>query len=175
MIRDLPLRWMAPAAPDDPVARARANASVIQFLGVLESDGGAVNTTESEPPVSDLQRLESKVDALLELVTQLWVRGDAALPHRRVWLSNAGVEWLDPSPPETGSTVELSLYMSTRFPQPLRLSVAVVGVEREASVFRVQSRFGDIDAMTRNYLEKLIFREHRRAVAEARRQRSGVA
>jgi hypothetical protein len=105
----------------------------------------------------------------------MFVQNSLTVPRHRVWLRTDGVHWLDAQPPEAGAVVEVTLYMSARYPRPLRLALTVLDVTPEGSGSRVRTSYWDIDPSARNYLEKQIFRHHRRAVAEARRQRSGTA
>ena len=175
LTRELPLRWSPRNEPDDALVRAQDNASVLHALTALDAESGLTPSAgDGDAPTTDLQRLEAKVDTLLELVTAMLIHDRLSVPKHRVWLRTDGIHWLDADPPEVGASVEVSLYMSPRFPRPLRLAVNVLSVSPENAGSRVQTSFSSIDPSTRNYLEKQIFRHHRRAVAEARRQRSGA-
>lgn len=175
LTRELPLRWLIKNPRDDAVARAQDNASVVHALVALDAESALTQSAaDSDTPGTDLQRLEAKVDTLLELVTAMFVQDSLSIPKHQVWLRTDGIDWLDTNPPDVGVAVEVSLYMSTRYPRPLRLVLQVLDVTPEGTGARVCAAFSDVDPPTRNYLEKQIFRHHRRAVAKARRQRSGA-
>ena len=64
----------------------------------------------------------------------------------------------------------LRVHLDPRLPQPLELPARLVGTERLGPECLAWLRFEDLGDALESALERHVFRRHRRAVAEARRQ-----
>ena len=159
--------------PEGP-ALARLNGEIAE---VLVADA---SLDEQRPPhveakhdeehalAQDLQRVEFKVNVLIQLAARLLKRDEGVPPVRHWRLHGAGLEWLvtDDAPAQGPGLV--SLYVSRNFPQPLVLPGQVAGTREDASGRWAQFRFEGLTPVVAELLEKLIFRHHRRAVAGTR-------
>jgi hypothetical protein len=91
-----------------------------------------------------------------------------------VRLSGQWAEWADPDPPAPGDALLLALYLNPIVPDAVALPARVERVAEEpGGEARVRASFGAMPAPLRNALEKLIFRHHRRQVAEQRKALPG--
>ncbi|MCZ8129741.1 MAG: PilZ domain-containing protein [Steroidobacteraceae bacterium] len=117
----------------------------------------------------ELQRLEFKINVLIQLVSRL-LRRDATLPAvRPIRLYADGIEWLERGTvPAEGSHAVLNLHVSHQIPQPLLLPGRVVGFRDDAQGRWVQFAFAGLTPAVHELLSRLIFRHHRRAIAGAR-------
>ena len=165
-----PLAILAPL----PEARQRAALAraetLMRALALLED----ARSDESESPDGDpaLRRLESKVDLLVGMVGALLQRDQPLDPVRALHWSARGamVELGDAAPPSTGDAVVLRLQPSDTLPDALLLPAHVLAVDGQAGA-HAWLRFDPLPASLEALLERHLFRLHRRAVAERRRQR----
>lgn len=125
---------------------------------------------EEHALAEDLQRVEFKVNVLIQLVARLLKREDSVPPARHWRLHGAGVEWLVTDDAPAPGLGLVSLYVSRNFPQPLVLPGRVTGIRDDERGRWSQFRFEGLAPMSAELLEKLIFRHHRRAVAGTRGQ-----
>jgi hypothetical protein len=170
----LPLEFRARAAPLEPAELARLSAENLQVLiadASLEEQRAPVDAKSDADHalMADLQRLEFKVNVLIELVARLMKRSDALPPARAYRLYANGLEWLSgASEVLPGMQGIVALHVSRRFPHPLELPGVVAALREETPGTWVQFGFHGLAPVVTDQLEKLIFRHHRRSIADAR-------
>lgn len=168
----LPLRWQeenaAPGEEELALLDAR-NQDVLKIIYTLDEQlpDGAEEQYGATP---DLAAVEFKLNLLFDLVSQVLSHYVPLPPPRATKLSASGLEWRDAAPPPVGTLLRVELYLSGRYPRPLTLFGWVQNVTPAAGVTQVTLPFHGMGASTREWLEKLIFRHHRRSVAYARRE-----
>ncbi len=156
-----------------PATLARLNTDNLQ---VLQADASIAESTrlvdakdDERPWLADLARLEYKLDVLVGLVARLLAR-DAPVPasvELRVFAH--GVEWASHGErPAVGTRGVAELYVNPAFPQPLSLPGVVVGQRESGEQHWTQVEFAGLTLPVIELLEKLVFRHHRRQIAEAR-------
>lgn len=121
---------------------------------------------------ADLARVEAKLDLLLDMVSGIVRTEQCAAVELVVTLWLGGAVWRtgnDPVP-AVGDRLWLSLYIDSRLAQPLRLPVRVTRIEAVEQENEVTVAFEDLDEPVLDLLGKLIFRQHRRMIAQ---QKSG--
>lgn len=168
----LPLAWRAAPAGsaaetshlyDSALTRLNAILTVGEALGVEPSEDGP-------PRAQDMVRLEARLNLLLAMVGELLAAQRPRPAARAVRLGGAWIEWRDPQPPAVGDTLAVELYLNPSLPDAVTLPAVVDAVHRpESGQETVHASFPDLPPNVRNALEKLIFRWHRRRVAEQRR------
>ena len=161
----LPLSWRTLDAVGAQAETAdRRNLNVIDKLMAIEN--GAADHGPMEPESSnEIRRLHLKMDFLIGLVSDL-ISGTEPLPGiRRVRVCPDWVEWYDPAPPEAGIDVEIALYLSNKYPLPLRLRARVECVVKVGAEWIVSAMWAPINADLADGFERLIFLHHRREVA----------
>lgn len=117
-----------------------------------------------------LLRVEVKLDLLLDLVSALIGKESRRPDPCRVRLAAGGLEWLESGkPPQTGTAAWVHLYLDSRLPAALQLPVTILEVAPAAdNLSRVLGRFEPLSETLQDRIEKLIFRHHRRQVAQSR-------
>lgn len=154
-------------APDD-VHLALVNESNEVFLRAVAAIGEFPKELASED-LSDISqeisRLDNKLNLLLELVGQLVYKNQDIPETSQVKLNSTHIEWTDRRLPEPGSKVFMKVYVQRGTPKPLCFYGDVVSSvdERRAGVARV--KYSGLSGAVQDWLDKLIFRHHRRLVA----------
>jgi hypothetical protein len=160
----LPLRWLPAPAPAELPAVQQANEETLRIILSLDEHHAVEAGEDNAEIAQELVRLESKINLILELVSQVLVRQldlPAAVP---VHLSAHAIEWPADAPPGAADGL-VELYVCPRYPRPLRLPARL---EPAAGDTR-RARFGELGEAVQDLLEKLIFRHHRRRIAATRR------
>lgn len=168
----LPLAWVVAGALD--AARLsvwmHTNAILLRALATIEAQPPATDY-ESEPGTPTgrmLERLEAKIDLSLSLLSRLLGHESSLQQALPVTLSANAVEWESASLPEAGSEILLTLHLSPKLPHPLQLPARV---ERSGNG-RALARFTHLDEETRDWLERTVFRQHRRHIQALHQGRS---
>jgi hypothetical protein len=168
----LPVRWVPhPKAVDEVTAQnmAERNVRVLQACDALEEYGQHDKSDDESPHSADLMRLDFKLNLLLDLAGQLLANSQSRVTSRPIRLNGMGATWkTDESPPPPGSQGILEVGIRDIVVQPLNLPAEVV-----ASVVpgEVRVRFTLLGEVVADHIEKLVFRRHRRKIADARRPR----
>lgn len=162
-----PLRWQPLAAESPTDAARRDNADLLRVLALVEEPLGEGG---EERGSAELQTINAKLDVLIGLLGRVLGAQQVMPAEADVRLHATGIEWSDAQPPAAGERILLELYLSPSHPGPLRLAARVTAcAARDARTSRVKARFEDQDEPTRAWLEKHIFRHHRRLIAQRRR------
>ncbi len=114
-----------------------------------------------------LKRQEAKIDLLLDMVTELLTQQKRLPEERQLRLTPHGLQWqTSESDLPTDTCVEILLYLTPSLPRPLRFFGTVKAKSKNHSV-----DFIAVSQQVTQLLEKLLFRHHRRAVAQQRQRR----
>lgn len=163
----LRLRW-APRAPADGSETARhheANEEFLRAMAVLETHPEF--DEERSSVAQALARLDLKIGLLAELVGRMLAR-QLALPEPvPVRLTTRSIEWRGTELPAPGTEVEVELYLRPEYPFPLVLPGRAV--ETGATPGAVRVALEALSEPVQEWLERTIFRHHRRAIALSRR------
>jgi len=153
-----------PGASEGRLSQAE---NLLRSLALIEDHGckGRQSASDDESPFE--QRLESKLDLNLLLLGRLLEHAAAPLPARNVrWsIRGARLEWLD----DEGSTAPgtegiLQIQLCHWLPEPLELPARVL----TADLDHLWLRFPDFSSALHDALERHLFRQHRRQIAQAR-------
>lgn len=127
---------------------------------------------EHEEQNPEMLRLHEKLDALMESVGRLLAAHHPAPAARNLRLSRRGVAWSMPAEqaPAAGGYGVIELHLHPRLLQPLLLPARIVAVHPGDGGATVEAAFEPIAEIMESALERHVFRRHRRAVAETRRQ-----
>ena len=160
----LPLRWRVAEAPSVAPPLQLSNEETLRVI--LSLDEHHVEASDENPEFAhEVQRLETKINLILELVSQVLARQLQLPESLPVRLSAQEIEWETATAPAVGSAVLIEAYVCPRYPRPLFLPATV----KDSSSGRVRAVFDELGAPVQDLLEKLIFRHHRRLIAAARR------
>jgi len=158
-----PLAW--PPSPELLQRLAERNANTLATLAALEerrADAG----DDDNPLMQEMLRMDAKLTALVEIVNQLLAPA-AALPPRRTLRFNAVGAVLPAALLPAGEGLLLRLRFDACRSLPLELAGRTVRTIDESRGFVEFATQGDA---TSDAIERLVFRHHRRKVAEARQQ-----
>jgi len=167
----MPLSWSdrgEEAAHDNYIRIAEHNAHILRCVNLLEEQHRERGEEEAESD-SALMRLEAKVDMLLEMVAKLDQRLSQIPASGVVSISSQGIEWsCSDSPPTVGGNIWINLYVDNRIPEAMQIPATVLTVDEGAGGYTVAARFVALGEQVQEQLEKLIFRHHRRMIAQSR-------
>lgn len=169
----LPITWVSrDAVPDGPdlVGLNSENVEVLIADASLDEQRPSKEKKHDDDQAlaEDLQRVELKLNVLIQMVARLMKRDDAVPAPRSFRMSSTGIEWrADGSEPQHGAGV-VTVYVSRHFPQPLQLPGNFAGVHSDEFGRWAHFEFAGLAPPVEDMLSKLIFRHHRRAIAGTR-------
>lgn len=169
---NLPLEWSLLPDPDGlSSAVERANQNCLKII--LGLDEGLHEVADESAELNhDLQRMDFKINIILEMVAQLASQNSQIPASVDIKLSSTLVQWPVPTnPPEQGQVVQAKIYMDARFPFPVVIIGNVISVTPMESGYCVIVEHAQANACSLELLEKYIFRCHRRQIA---RMKSGT-
>lgn len=152
---------------NDSICQFNSAKNINTFL-LLDSlqEHSKSQTDESAKSSQEIERIESKLNLLLQLVNQLIERSQLLQQPRKVKLSVHGLCWDDATTPEQGKLVRMSIYLDPDFAQPVRFCARI----DQGKGGKIKATFVNLDEREEELLSKWIFRIHRRSIALARRQ-----
>jgi hypothetical protein len=170
---NLPIKWsvLAQLPSDGEMQRHYRDdeellQNVLLSADVLSQDG---DEEESDSAQEHFKRLEARLDLLLSLVTEMMSRNGNLPPAQAVTISGQGLCVQSGEAADNGinqqSLLKIELYLDPQFPRPLTLYAQPVDVQ--AHEFTV--KFSPMESQLQDLLDKYVFRQHRRAIALARR------
>ena len=167
----LPLRFTPQAGPPEEVAAhqlADGNLRVLQACDALEEHGKLEKADDESPHSADIQRLDFKLNLLLDLAGQLLAASRPRIESTAVRFNAMGASWRTTTPLAIGTHGITEITLRELVVQPLKLPSQVVsgGAAGETRV-----RFVALGETVADHIEKLVFRRHRRQIADARRPR----
>ncbi len=167
----LPVAWHAVSTPLDREATAgfdERNIRLLQAWDAME-EHVSLEKPEDAPHSAEIQRLDLKVNLLLDLVGQLLSANrprPAATPIR---FNALGASFrLTGQLPPAGEQGITEIYLRDCLAEPLRLAGRVTNVSPDG---QIKVRFLPLAETVSELIEKLAFRRHRRQVAGTRQPR----
>lgn len=144
------------------------NERVLSSIAILEEQ--VPDQVDMQTPQAQaLVRMETKLNILTELVSQLLATRIDLPESRRFRLNAYAIEWLCVEPPPAeDALIQLSVYLHSVFHRPFIIQAHVNDIEPEQGGYRVQAVYDGLSNVALHSLEKLIFRHHRRGVAHER-------
>lgn len=162
----MPLGWhLASSIPEEILEqRMHNNVILLRALAVFESPPPDREKDLGQDMGKALDRLEAKIDLTLSLVTQLLRQQTSPPQPCPVVLRADSIEWIDREAPPTGSEVVISVWLSPQLPQPLVLPAAIADAEPHPDGIQIRAALTRLSPESRDWLERTIFRYHRRAI-----------
>jgi len=145
------------------------NEKVLRMVAAL--DEMHIDTHEEPGHAHDIARLEFKINMLMDLVGQLLERQLQLPSRRRVCVNAHGmqVDLPEQDAVESGQIIKVSLFFTGSYPRPVVLFVIVSSVSPSHIL---SGQLLALPEMVQDLLERLIFRQHRRNVAQQRVSKS---
>lgn len=157
---NLPLRWQSKDAfPSEELAEwMHGNIAVLQALASLES---LSKESDTEHRIDhNVARLEAKLDLTLTLVGELLRRQTPLPPAIPTVLGSETLSWESEQPIAPHARGVVALYLSPRLPWPLMLPVEILGNQDG----KTRAKLTHISEEAQEWLDRTLFRHHRRAV-----------
>jgi len=164
---NISLTWKPVEYQPDEAHLALVNESNDAFLRAVSAIGEfSREVSEEDAGMSqEIARLDLKVNLLLDLVSQL-IYKQLDIPEKsRVTLSGSEIEWYASDLPAPGLTVFVQAYVQHGTPKPLCFYGKVASSQEEHDSGRARVRYVGLCGSAQSWLEKLIFRHHRREIA----------
>jgi hypothetical protein len=171
----LPLRWEPveeEVEPGELIHDRRSNEATLRLIFGLDEHRAEI-AEEDSAVAQELARLDFKINLLLDLMGNLVARQLDLPAEADVRISAREIQWTGEEVPAVGQRCKVLVYLDLRYPRPLALWGRVTAVDSAPGKRRVTAVFDDLGEPVQTWLEKLIFRHHRRGVAEARRSVAG--
>lgn len=164
---NISIAWKKVDSRPDDTHLALINESNESFLRAVSAIGefSPENPDDDAGISQEIVRLDLKVNILLDLVSQLIYKQLEIPEMSLVTISSSEVEWRDENIPEPGQMVFVEVYVQRGTPKPLCFYGQVVSNEREYQSGCARVRYFGLSGSAQSWLDKLIFRHHRRAVA----------
>lgn len=154
--------------PLDPAALTRIeelDAGVLATLGILGERGG--NEPSEDETAAAMTRVDAKLNVLLEMFNR-HLLGHIELPPRRQLRFNArGILIEGWTPPGQGAAMLVRMHFDACLGLPLELPGHVAPTPATSGGFIT---FDKLDEDIRQGIEHLVFRQHRRQLAETKRR-----
>ncbi len=162
----LPVSLVVGNELDSAHLQARAE-WLLRTLSQIES--AAIDHDEEHPDPA-LRRVEAKLDLTLDLLSSV-LRTSRPLPEETClrW-SHLGVSFVSSVDLPTHAQAVLHLYLRPWLPTPLALPVRLLAQQAERTGARLWLAFQLAHPGLQRALDKLLFRQHRRQVAQKRRE-----
>lgn len=124
---------------------------------------------------SELQRLEVKVNLMLDMLSELYAQSIEFPDLAPVKIGASQAYWLagdsEAQSMELGANIGLHVYLTRRYPRPLVLMGQVKQrIQSELGEAWIELQLLPMPQQTQNSLERFVFRQHRRLVAFSRRK-----
>lgn len=167
----LPLDWRAAVTLNLP----EASQSAMRTLVTAASLGERPPLVNEDATGLELEvaRLHQKTQLLIELLAVALGRDVARPSPVAVQFSSSHCSWHSASPPDSGSLGAVALWLHPAAPEPLlwpaQIEALLVG---DGADLLVQARLLPLGEAAQAALDRYIFQLHRRAIAEARLNRS---
>jgi len=165
----LPAAFVSAALDERRIVQSCERAEALLRTIAQIEDGTGEDDDRAHDPV--IQRLEAKVNVLLELVGGLIARDLAMPPVREVRWSRKGIVLAQAEGGSLGEHGLLRLQPAAWLPQLLELPARVIAVEPGAER-RLWLRVEPLPDPLEAALERHLFRVHRRAIARRNQQKA---
>jgi hypothetical protein len=168
---ELGLTWSPVAElPAEPVLlrQNQRNENILRALSMLE-EHDEMHVEDAER--AELHRLEGKLNLAIELLAELLRDRSAALTPTSMRFNARGLCWNANDAPQVGALLLTQWYPLPAWPVSLQLHARVASVVAGDGHHRICARLEGLSAVVGDWLEKLVFRRHRRAIAQQRTHR----
>lgn len=160
----LPVAWAPRAAEDSALVarRQRRNLAALAIDAAGDERRGE-RPPDDTPGVAELARLESKLNAIMELFSLVLER-EIALPGAESVRFNAfGAEWSCAAAPEAGRPILVRIHLEACPALPLEFAAVALATPEPAWA---AASFEGVKPALAEAMARMVFREHRRQVAD---------
>ena len=126
-----------------------------------------IESDEHDEVMLHLKRQELKIDLLMDMMGEVLAQHSDIPVEQWVRLRTAGVQWQTAAKPlSVGDKLEINLFVTPPIPRPLTFFAVVENVDNSL----VSASFHGVSQAVQDGLDKIIFRHHRRTIAQSRLQ-----
>lgn len=168
---NVPMRWKEigkDISSSQLIRIHESNQEKLRFISVLDEYRSESSSETYGPSPGDLTRIEYKMNLILDLVSQILVHHVDMPRMIPIRMSGTGILWKCDEPLNPGQYVLLDIYFYQKYPRPIVLPGKVQSAEKSGDEYNTWVSFEYINDSVRRWLDKLIFRQHRRGIAYAR-------
>jgi hypothetical protein len=170
----LPVAWRPLREPLDKVALAALtdrNVKTLQVCAAIEEQGPVDKQDDKSPNAADLQRLEVKMNLVLDLLGQILAASSPRPQATSIRFNALSAVWRAREPlPMANVQGLIDIHLRECLAQPLSMLARITSVSPAGIVKATMVPPGEATA---DLIEKLAFRRHRRQVAGVRQPRRG--
>ncbi len=124
----------------------------------------AVELEGQDEVAIELRRQDLKINLLMDMVAELLVSQNGLPPAVKLLLNSTGLEFTTTSEDfKPGQKVEIDLYITASIPRALKFFAEVANNGENG---KTVMRFVGLNQVVQDWLEKIIFRHHRRMIAQ---------
>jgi len=125
----------------------------------------SIDVDEHDEISLELRRQDFKINLLLDMLGEFLVQQNKLPPSVKLNLTSMGLECSSSiAGYKVGEKVEIDLYINPSFPKALKLYGEVRAIDTEG---RTAINFVGVNQSVQDWLEKFIFRHHRRTIAQS--------
>jgi hypothetical protein len=160
----LPVAWTPLAPREDAATLARRQRRNLAALAIdAAGDERRADRVDDVPGSIELARIESKLNAIMELFALVLER-ELALPRAVTIRFNAyGVEWSTDDAPAPGQPILVALHLEACPALPLELAATALDAPEPGWA---AATFDGMKPAVAEAIARMVFREHRRQVAD---------
>lgn len=166
----LPIAWEAPEHKPSEADLLHVNNTNEEILKVIYTlDETHVDAEDPHDTLAQhVIRIDAKVNFLMDMVGQLLLKSLVIPDVHDVALQATQIEWLTAEPPNVSAYIHVHLYLKIKYPKPLVLPATVKSIEPHGDTYKVVCELDNPGENVQDWLEKLVFRQHRRSIALSR-------
>ncbi|MBI3775647.1 MAG: PilZ domain-containing protein [Gammaproteobacteria bacterium] len=171
---EFPLRWehVSPLQLEQERNRANDSNEITLRNYYLLDERIQEPSDDRDESAPELVRIEQRLNLVIELLGQVLAHSLDLPAAVSCILSRASFEWSSYDVPTVGECVRLTLYLHPHYPKPLVLFGQVTHVVRSETTSRATAQLAQLSDAVGDWLDRLIFRAHRRRIALTRREKS---
>lgn len=170
---EFPLRWerIDPTQLEHQRDTARDGNEITLRNYYLLDERTQEPADDRDEAAPELVRIEQRLNLVIELLGQVLSQSLDLPSAAPCILGRTTFEWSGHDTPVPGEVVRLALFLHAHYPKPLVLFGQVTQVVRGVTTSQVNVQLAPLNESVGDWLDRLIFRAHRRRVALARRQK----
>lgn len=173
LVGTFPLTWerISPAELEQEHNPADDGNEITLRYYYLLDERGHEPAEDRDEPAPELVRIEQRLNLVIELLGQVLSRSFDLPPAVPCVFNREFFEWSSEKLPSPGECIRLAVHLHAHYPKPLMLLGQVTQVVQNSGIQRVTVQLAPLSESVGGWLDRLIFRAHRRAVAQTRRHK----
>lgn len=173
-----PLNWSESEQDPDNLYSQHlyTNEVLLETLGTVDSIHSMDTGDEHAVVLQELGRLDNKITLLMNMVGKLIASRESCAVAVPVKLNTQRIIWLEKEqPPIVGMNVEIRMCLASGYPIPLVMAAEIKECnEAKDHSVEVIAEWRAIPSILEDEIGKMVFRQHRRTIAESRRHQGGT-